>query len=587
MKEESTLQIIKNSLRLIRRLFAFTKGCRIGYVIGLMINACTMARYSLLIGISVQKVTDYCLQGQWDKLKAFAPWFMGAFIINGIITFFESYLIEPRMAMIKGQIQKNLLDSFMRLPMSYYDDHHTGDLQSRLTKDLAATVNAMSYSLISPFNFLSFGMVSVVMITIINWKIALLCTLLIIIALLVNSIFLKPIDKFSKEIQKSIGKATACYSDIISGMSIIKIFNLQDWAINKFKKENDKILSNGQRLIFIDATQYSINRFIDSVCQFGVLGVSSLFLAKGEISVGELLAITKYASILVFAFLGIGRVTTRILRYLAGAERILEIMDTPSEEREKAATGNHKAANEVLSFENISFRYNENTQVISGITEHIREGETIALAGPSGVGKSTIMKILMGFYNLEKGNGSILLYGRPLEEYSLEERRGLMTYVPQSSYLFSGTIRENILYGKPDATETEMIEAAKAAYAHDFIMKLPGGYDTQVGERGNAVSGGEKQRIAIARALLKNTSILLLDEPTASLDSESEQEIQGALDTLMKGKTVIVVAHRLSTIRHADRILVLENGEVVEKDSHEELMKMNKRYAYYYNLLYA
>lgn len=587
MEKMSTLQIIKNSIRLILRLFKFSKGCRASYIISLIINACTMARYSLLIGISVQKVTDYSLNREWDKLKDFIPLFLIAFVINTILTVLEGYLLNTRLAIIKAQIQENLLESFMRLPMSYYNNNHTGDLQSRLTSDLSATANALSFFLISPINFLSFGLVSIIMIAYINLKIALICTILVISALLVNGVFLKPVQKTSRKIQKSLGQATACYADIISGISIIKIFNLQDWAIHKFKLENDKILSGGQKLTLIDASQDSINGFIDNICTFGVLGISALFLASGEISVGSLLAITKYAGILIFAFTGVGRVTSRMLRCLAGAERTLEIIDGPIEEDTKTSKNHDTSSKEVLVFDNISFQYGDNPQVISGFSEKITTGETIALVGPSGVGKSTIMKILMGFYSLEAGNGRILLYGKPLSEYTLQEIRELMTYVPQSSYLFSGTIRDNISYGKENATEEEIVEAAKAAYANDFIIKLPEGYNTQVGERGNSLSGGERQRIAIARALLKNTSILLLDEPTASLDSESEQEIQKALDTLMKDKTVIVVAHRLSTIRYSDRILVLENGHIIENDSHEELIKLNKRYAYYYNLLYA
>jgi ABC-type multidrug transport system fused ATPase/permease subunit len=546
-----------------------------------------MARYSLLIGISIQKVTDYSLNREWDKLKDFIPMFVIAFAINTVLTVLEGYLLDTRLAIIKARIQENLLESFMKLPMSYYNDNHTGDLQSRLTSDLTATYGAMSFFLISPINFLSFGMVSIIMIAYINLQIALICAILVIASLLVNSVFLKHIQKNSRKIQKSLGQATACYSDIINGISIIKIFNLQDWAINKFKRENDRILSWGQKLTFIDSNQHAVNGIIDCICKFGILGISALYLAKGQITVGSLLAITKYASILVFAFNSVSRVTGRILRCLAGAERTLEIIDGPMEEYIKASVKHNTASKEVLVFDNISFAYKNGTKVISCISESIVEGETIALVGPSGVGKSTIMKILMGFYRLEEENGRILLYGRLLNEYTLEEIRSYITYVPQSSYLFSGTIRDNILYGKENAAEEEIIEAAKAAYAHDFIMKLPEGYNTQVGERGNFLSGGEKQRIAIARALLKNSAILLLDEPTASLDSESEQEIQKALDTLMKNKTVIVVAHRLSTIKSSDRIMVLENGQIVEKDNHEELMKLNKRYAYYYNLLYA
>ena len=579
-------KLIKQNLVTIRRLYEFSRGCRTSYNIALLINAFTMIRYSFVVGFSIQWITDSAVGRDWDAFRKALIFFAAAYTISTVMCFFEGYLMETRVALITGGIRKTLFQHFMSLPSLYYDNSHSGDLQSRLTNDLAKTSKAVSYSLVNPINFLSWGTINIIFITAISWKMGLICIAMAAAVILVNTLYLRRIEKHSEEIQSSLGDATGYYSDIVNGLPIIKSFNLQKWAYERYNEENEKILSAELKLNKVLSNQDGMNWLIHGICTFGLFGIGSIYLAKNEITIGSLLAIFKYSSALVNSFTGFGEVLSGIQRLLASVNRVFEVLDSPVEAGVEELVKADLSTAEVLTFDNVTFSYEEGKAVIESFSESIRRNETVAIVGPSGAGKTTIMKIIMGFYELPKECGHIYLYGRSIKEYSLAERRSLITYVPQTNYLFSGTIRENISYGKASATEEEIINAAKAANAHEFIMSLPEGYNTKVGERGSFLSGGERQRIAIARALLKNSPILLLDEPTASLDSESEQKIQEAMKVLMEGRTVIAIAHRLSTIQHADKIIVLEQGRVVESDNHEGLLRLNRRYAYYYKLLY-
>ncbi len=328
--------------------------------------------------------------------------------------------------------------------------------------------------------------------------------------------------------------------------------------------------------------------FIRALSHLGFYIIGSIFRTRGEITVGTMLAGVRLSGGALWIFHGLGNFIRNIQESLAGADRIFEIMDAPKEELRgedsagKVDSGEKCAEKRILVFQDVSFGYQDRNPVFSGLNFSVRKNEVVALVGSSGGGKSTLLKLLLGFYNADAGK--ILLYGRSLHHYSLTELRSCFAYVPQNTYLFDGTIGENISYGSPGASPERIEECARSANAHDFITGLSEGYDSVVGERGVHLSGGQRQRIAIARALLKDAPILLLDEATASLDSESEQEVQKALEVLMRDRTVIVVAHRLSTVRKADRILVMESGRIVEEGSHEELIERNGRYAELYSL---
>lgn len=574
------------NFNIIKRLFKYSKGFRKNYIAALLINAFTMIRFSFLIGFSIKWVTDSAIAGDWPKLKKALLFALIAFLINAVLYFLEGYLMITSVERMTAEMEKELIKRVMHLHADYLSSKHSGDLQSRLTSDLSLASDAISFTLVDPINFGALGIVNLSLIGFISWKMAIICLGLVIAVVFMNAVFLKPIEESSSKIQNFIAGATEKYLDIIRGIPIIKIFNLQQWVFTQYDKESKGMLSWQRRLNRINSSQKAFNEFVNSVCTFGILAIGALYLVNGEITTGALFAIARYTSTLVFAFTGFGVVLSEVVRSIEGAKRVMQILDLPIEENKINFCKSQPMDKTILNFEHFSFQYEEGKTVIEDFNETINKGEVIALVGPSGTGKTTIMKHIMGLCLNKGSHGKINLYGRDINEYSLDERRGYISYVPQNSYLFSGTIRDNISFGKPSASEEDIINVAKAANAHDFIMRLPKGYDSEVGEAGSHLSGGERQRIAIARALLKDAPIILLDEPTASIDSLAEKEIQQALDILVKDKTVIVAAHRLSTIQNADRIIVLEEGKIVEKNTHDELMKLNARYAYYYRLLY-
>ncbi len=585
MKQNNYFFTIFQKLETIKKLFGFSKGNRAGYFIALFINALSMIRYSFIIGFPIKWVSDSAFAKDWDQLKKNLVITGIILLVNMIVIYLEGYLMDSSAVKISGNIKRDLFKKILHLPSAFFDVNHSGILMSRLTEDVEETQAAISFDLVDTINYLSLGLGSLVFIAILNFELAIICTLLSIFLVVFNFIFLKPVSRLSSNIQAAIGKATARYSDIINAIPVIKMFNLSKWVHGKYDDESKTILNEGIHLIKVNSLQRTINVLLEYFFSFGILGIGAVFLFHKKITPGSLLALMRYSSVLSFAFIGTGECLSRITKLLSGAERVLDIIDEDSEGNGYCLSRNpDTSGNEIISFNNVCFSYNENGNVLSNISETICRGETIALVGESGSGKSSFLKLIMRFYDLKPENGNISFYGKNIHEYSLKKIRDLITYVPQSNYLFDCSIRENILLGKEDATSMEIEEVAKKAHAHHFIMDLKDGYNTRIGERGSLLSGGQRQRIAIARALIKNAPILLLDEATSSLDTESETEIQKALEELMIGKTVVTTAHRLSTIQHADRILVFEKGRIIERDTHDELVKQDSRYAQYFNL---
>jgi len=480
-------------------------------------------------------------------------------LITGIIALIIFYIfgsiydIEAKRG--NAKVQKLVFDKALKLPISYYENHHSGDIVSKLVYD----ADTASQIFTSRLRRVTTPIMSVVVYLIpMFWMCPQLTLCLLginIIALIVNGKFIKPMKDNGKKMSQKNSAMTKHISTIIQGIESVKIFAGSNKIVDDYKNDNIEYSKVQEQYCNMSSILTAINAFFDSICSLAFLALAVAFIQRGITSVGEVAAIyTMYGS---FSnnFLQIGQYFPELMNCIAHAEIIFDFLD---EEEEKwnlngSECGIASEVNikyEYIDVNNITFSYNCDTKVLNDFSMKVSKGKNVALTGQSGRGKSTIAKLILGFYQVD--SGVIRIDGKKINEIGLENLRNMIAYVPQMPYLFNVSIRDNIGYGKNDATEEEIIEAAKAANAHDFIMKQSCGYDTIVGERGGRLSGGECQRIAIARAIIKNAPILLLDEATSSLDNKAEQLVQSAIDNLLKDKTTITIAHKPSTIAGAD-----------------------------------
>ena len=569
-----TWQILKKNYRVVGKLFRYSKNFRKSYLAALFINSLTMVRFSFIIGFSIQWVTDSALRGDWAAFRTAMTYAAAVFAGNAILYYFEGYLMLSRVAMMMAKVKTDIYEKVLNLAPEYFDGSLSGDLQSRLSSDLAQAQEAISFTLVDPINFGMLGIANLALIALNNWKMALICLGLVALTVLCNSLFLKRLQTLSESIQKNIAKAAERYSDILHAIPLLRVFSMQQWVFARFDQENQKLVRDQKRVVKNSSLQESMNNLLNNICSFLMLGIGAIFLAYGELTVGALLAIFRYVNTLVFSATGFGSVMTNITKSIVSAERVLAILDFAEErsfpDRPSETEETQENTEIAVSFQDVTFAYKNGSPVLDHFSFMLERGKSLALVGASGAGKSTVLDVLMGFYSSESSRKGIRVFDKSIGEYPLDELRKNFAYILQDSYLFDGTIRDNIAFGKPGATVSQIEAAAKAAKAHDFIMSLPEGYDTLVGENGAFLSGGENQRIAIARAFLKDAPILLMDEPTSALDSQTEAAIQEALAQLTVGRTVIVAAHRLSTIRGADIKMVLENCNIVETRLHED-----------------
>jgi ATP-binding cassette, subfamily B, bacterial len=486
-----------------------------------------------------------------------------------------------------------LFQKITTLPVSRFESQqngraaHSGDLLSRATNDLDQIEAVYFGHLESVFVSVLGGILAVIPMFLLDWRLASISLTVGILQMLVNLRLAKGTAAASDVLQRKIGRLTERLSDLLQSLTISKVFNLEETVHARYRQEANQVVSATYRLHWFHGVYRVLEGLFASASSLGLV-ITGLFLAlNGQVDIGTVASFLFFTSWIGYAFGGIGWVLTDIQSSLSSARRVFEILDAPAEpERFPAAAASAARSHDPnLAVELVDLSFHYETQSggehapggLQQISLGVGRGQVAALVGPSGGGKSTLMKLLMGFYPPDSGD--ICLDGRSLAGEAIAELRARIAYVPQEAYLFEGTIAENIRYGKPEASDEDVVAAARAANAHDFILEQPQGYDTPVGERGAKLSGGQRQRIAIARALLKNAPILLLDEATSALDSESEQEVQASLEMLMQGRTTIAVAHRLSTIQRAECIYVLDQGRIVEKGTHQELISRQGMYA--------
>ena len=589
-KKPSILRLHPSSAALgahpLGRLMRLIRPVHKKYLLGLTLRVALTTIERVVIAFLAKSAIDAMTQGTVSSFRsgllAWVLFYLGYVAVAPfVINLWRSAVYEAT-----TNVRSVVFQHLNRLPLGYHEAHHSGDALSILTNDVAAAEQAYQDDLLRLVEASAQGLAGMVAMLLLNWQLALLIILSGMAPLIVNSLFAGPLRKIGQQVQAHLGGVSERMTDLLAGYQVVRTFNLGAWILERFERDNDRVLDASLKRVRIQSALAAANDFAGL---FGLVSFAAggYFALVGLATFGVMIALIQLSNNIAYFAYSIGGTISRIQSALAATDRILALMDAPLEPDAYPALPSQVASTSLsfsagsaspaaIEFRNVVFGYTEGENVLNSLSFDVREGRMVAFAGPSGGGKSTIFKLLLGCYPIQ--GGEIRLSGVPIWDYRLADLRDLFAYVPQDAYLFAGTIYENIRYGNLNANEDQIIAAATAAYADDFISEFPKGYRTVVGERGARLSGGQRQRIAIARALLKDAPILLMDEATSALDSESEEVVQRALEVLMRGRTTLVIAHRFSTIVHSDMIYVIEDGRVVEQGKHEDLMSIEGIY---------
>lgn len=502
------------------------------------------------------------------------------FLFRGVFFFGQKYLMSYVGQKIVNDIREKLYRHLQKLSLSYFDRRKTGNIMSNLTNDVSALQTAIAGNLISFVQEAVILVGSLVSMIVLYWKLTLLTLVIVPLVLVTVRFFGNRLRQAGHEVQGKLADITALLEESISGIRIIRSFNREEFEINRFVVQNDKNFWALMMTTKLTSMLTPCIEFLAALAVTGIIWYGGVSVIEGKMTAGALIAFLIYAINLANPVRRISDIYGEIQKSLAAADRVFETLDTESDVQEKPNAIALPPVKGDIEFRHVNFEYDPKHPALKDFNLTIKPGQVVAFVGPSGAGKSTVANLLPRFYDVT--SGSLTIDGYDVRDVTFSSLREQIGLVPQETMLFNATIRDNILYGRLDATDDEIVAAAKAANAHEFIQTLPGGYDAIVGDRGSALSGGQRQRIAIARAILKNPRILILDEATSALDTESEKIVQAALDRLMVGRTAIVIAHRLSTIRNADNIVVINHGHIVEAGPHDVLLAKKGLYASLY-----
>lgn len=506
---------------------------------------------------------------------------LGLYLISTLCSFIQGFLMTGVSQKTTYRLRKEISEKINRMPMNYFDTKPVGEVLSRVTNDVDTLGQSLNQSATQMIQSVTTLIGVLIMMLTISPLMTLVTLVILPISMLLIGFVMKHSQKYFRGQQEYLGNVNGQVEEVYSGHGIIKAFNKEESVIGSFDEINDKLYDSAWKSQFFSGMMMPIMQFIGNLGYVVVAIMGGFLTIKKTIEVGDIQSFIQYVRTFTQPIQQIAQVANMLQMTAAASERVFEFL----EEEEEDQVAEHPVSVENLegnvSFEHVHFGYNADKIIIDDFSADVKEGQKIAIVGPTGAGKTTMIKLLMRFYDVN--GGSIKIDGHDVKDFNRSELRQMFGMVLQDTWLFNGSIRDNIKYGKLDATDEEVIRAAKAAHVHQFVKTLPGGYDMELNEEANNVSQGQKQLLTIARAILADPKILILDEATSSVDTRTEVLIQKAMDNLMKGRTSFVIAHRLSTIRDADLILVMKDGDIVEQGNHEELLKKGGFYADLYN----
>ncbi|UJF35157.1 ABC transporter ATP-binding protein [Paenibacillus hexagrammi] len=591
------VQKAKNFKGTLKRLISFMLPFRLSLTL-VLITAVLSTVFSIVAPKLMGNATTVLFEGSMAKLKKLP----GAaidfnailrisvilavlYVLSAILSYIQQRIMVGVTQKIVFNLRKQISDKLARVPLSFFDSRSHGDTMSRATND----VDTISSTLQQSLTQLITSLVTLLGIVIMMLTISPLLTLAAIIVLPLSILGTKMIasrsQNYFKGQQQALGQLNGHIEEMYTGHTIVKAFGHERKSIEQFNEINERLYHSGWKAQFISGLIFPLMSFINNIGYVLVSVIGGIMVTHGAVKIGDIQAFIQYSGQFGMPITQVANIANVIQSTIAAAERIFELLDEPEELQEPAQRKLSQQARGHVQFEHVAFSYKPEEPLIQDMNIHVKQGQTVAIVGPTGAGKTTIVNLLMRFYEL--GGGRILIDGIDAKTMSRSELRGLFGMVLQDTWLFGGTIRDNIAYGRDGATEDEIVSAAKAAYADHFIRTLPDGYDTILNEEASNLSHGQKQLLTIARAVLADPAILILDEATSSVDTRTEASIQRAMHSLMNGRTSFVIAHRLSTIRDADLILVMNHGSVVEQGTHEQLLERDGFYADLYNSQFA
>ena len=502
---------------------------------------------------------------------------LGLYVLSVTFSFVQGFIMTGITQKVCYRMRREVSEKINRMPMSYFESRTYGEVLSRITNDIDTMGNGLNQSITQLITSVSTVIGVIVMMLTISPLMTLISVLILPISIMLMMFVIKKSQRFFKQQQEYVGHINGQVEEVYGGHNVIKAFNKENDVRREFHETNETLYKSAWKSQFFSGLMQPIMMFVGNLGYVAVAISGAALAIRGTIQIGDIQAFIQYVKNLTQPVQQVAQVTNMMQQMAAAAERVFELLEEKEEEQIVENPVSTEGIKGEVTFEHVKFGYNPDQIIIKDFSAHVKPGQQVAIVGPTGAGKTTMVKLLMRFYDVN--GGAILLDGHNIKDFNRRELRDVFGMVLQDTWLFKGTIMENIRYGRLDATDEEVIAAAKAAHAHRFISALPGGYNMELNEEITNISQGQKQLLTIARAILADNPVLILDEATSSVDTRTEHRIQRAMDNLMKGRTSFVIAHRLSTIKNADIILVMKDGDIIEQGNHDELMAQNGFYA--------